>query len=238
MPKSTDWLSSTRSGQIEMAKNWNTLLSSKGTAWGVPAADITELQTMTRTAQDLLDLAMSAERTAAITAQCNEAFDYLKAKMRFIKERHFHVPPLTNDDLVSLGLKPKDPHRTPIGEPDIQPQITISSPGPHVLDLHLRPAEGMTSADPRSLDHFLVRWGIMLPSGPASPEQAAADPRLLSKVPARPEDFPMVFTNKRRTHRMEFNLDDSSKTLYATACYQNPGGLDGTYCPIISRLIP
>lgn len=238
MPKNADWLPSTRIKQLEMAKNWNTILSAKGTGWGIPAADTTELQTMTGTAQGLLDLAMSAERTATITAQCNEAFDYLKAKMRFIKERYFHVPPLTNDDLVSLGLKPKDPNRTPIGYPDIPPQITISSPGPHILDLHVRPAEGMTSGDPRSLDHFLIRWGIMLPSGPASAEQVAADSRLLSKVPARPADCPMVFTNKRRMHRMELNLDDSGKTLYTTACYQNPGGWDGPYCSIVSQLIP
>ena len=172
MPKNADWLSSTRSGQLEMAKNWGILIAVRMALWGILPEDATELQTLTTAAQGLLDKAMSAERTAAVTAQCNEAFDYLKAKMRFIKERHFHVPPLTNDDLVSLGLKPKDTTRTPISRPDIQPQIAISSPGPHVFDLHLRQAEGMVSSDPRSLDHFIIRWGIMLPSGPASTEKA------------------------------------------------------------------
>lgn len=238
MPKNADWLPTTRLEQLEMAKNWNRILAAKGSAWGVPAADGGELQTMITAAQGLLDMAMSADRTATITAQCNEAFDFLKAKMRFIKERYFHVPPLMNDDLISLGLKPKDTARTPIGRPDIQAHITIASPGPHILDLHFHHAEGMISADPRSLDHFLIRWGVMLAAGPATQEQAAADPRLLTKIPSRPEDFPMVLTNKRRTHRMELNLDDSGKILFATACFQNPGGIDGPYCPIISRLIP
>lgn len=238
MAKSSDWLPPSRIGQLEMAKDWNAVLPQKAASWGLPAADVQELTSLTDAAAALLDQAMSAERTAVITAQCNEAFDFLKAKMRFIKERYFHVPPLTNDDLVSLGLKPKDPVRTPIGAPDIQPQITITGPAQHVLDLHFSPADGVASKDPRALDQYVVRWGLMLPSGPAAPEQAAADPRLLTKVPAREVDFPMVFTTKRRTHRMDLNLDDSGKTLYITACYQNHAGAAGSYCPIVSRLIP
>lgn len=238
MSKNTDWMPTNRIGQLERAKNWNAILAVKGAGWGIPAGDMGELKTLTDRAQTLLDTAMSADRTATITAQCNEAFDLLKAKMRFIKERYFHTPPLTNDDLVSLGLKPKDTVRTPIGRPDIQVQIIISIPGPHILDLHLRPAEGMTSADPRSLYRYLIRWGIMPQGGPSSLDQTGSDPRLLTKVPSRPEDFPLVFSTKRRTHPLEFNLDDSGKTLFATAAFQNPGGIDGPYCSIVSQLIP
>lgn len=233
-----DWLHPSRIKQVEMAKNWNTILAVKGAGWGVPATDMAELKTDTDEAQKLLDIAMSAERTATVTAKCNEAFDRLRAKMRAIKERYFHTPPLTNDDLVSLGLKPKDSVHTPIPRPDIEAQIILSSPGPHILDLHLRSAEGMTGADPRSLDKYQIRWGLMPTGTPPTEAQIDADPRLLAKTPTRPEDLPKVFSTKRKTHQLTFNLDDSGKLFFATACFQNPAGDDGPYCEITRRLIP
>ncbi|MDR2795829.1 MAG: hypothetical protein LBB47_03860 [Spirochaetaceae bacterium] len=60
MPKNEDWLPSARSAQLEKAKNWNAILAVKGTVWGVPAADVTELLTLTTVAQELPDQAMSA----------------------------------------------------------------------------------------------------------------------------------------------------------------------------------
>jgi hypothetical protein len=41
----------------------------------------------------------------------------LTAHMRDIKRRYFLIPPLTEADIISLGLKPHDPHPTPSGQP-------------------------------------------------------------------------------------------------------------------------
>ncbi|MDR2484543.1 MAG: hypothetical protein LBD55_04010 [Treponema sp.] len=83
-----------------------------------------------------------------------------------------------------------------------------------------------------------VRYGVMPIGGPAAREQVLADHWLLAAVPVRPEDLPCVFSTRRRTRQLDFNLDDSGKTLYVCGCYQNPRDETGPWCAIQSRLIP
>jgi hypothetical protein len=47
-------------------------------------------------------------------------FGHLTEFMRYFKRRYFLSPPLLDADLVSLGLKPHDPHPTPSGPPTAQ----------------------------------------------------------------------------------------------------------------------
>ena len=96
-----------------MAKSWVTVLTAKGAQWEILPLEVTILNNKTTTAQEALNLAMSGNRSPVITAQANAAFHTLIDYMRFIKNRKFFVPPLTNVDLVSLGLRPRDTIITP-----------------------------------------------------------------------------------------------------------------------------
>jgi hypothetical protein len=234
----SDWLPGARAEQIEMAKNWIGILTASPAEWQFPPAELARLQAAETVAAASLDIVMSADRTQALTAKCNEDFDALKAVMRDIKDRYFKIPPLDNAALVAFGLKPKDGTRTPVRRPDIQLEILVSSPGVHQLTLHFSSQAGAVSADPRSLKTRRTRGGIMLPTGPATPEEAAADPRLLTKVPARPEDLPMIIDENRKTHGLNLRVDDTGKTFYYSGCYLNSAHEEGPYCPIPSRLIP
>ena len=91
----TDWFPSSRAGQLAMAKNWAGILTSRGTAWGVPEAVVTGLSDAAVQAEGVLAAAMNKTvRTQVVTAHCREIFAQLEAKMRDIKRRYFLSPPL------------------------------------------------------------------------------------------------------------------------------------------------
>ena len=232
------WLSATRTGVLYMAKNWNELTALNGQRWLVLPADIANLAALTAAADAALQKAMSAERTSAVTEQCREAFTALEAAMRDMKRRYFYIPPLTADDIIALGLKLHDAKPTRIGIPDILMAIAFSYPGVHLIDLHFSAQSGAVSKDRRSLYSFGLRYGLMLPTGPATREQAQADHRLLTAVPVSPEELPCAFSTRRHSHRLEFGLEDSGKTLFITGCFLNPRSEPGAYCTIQSCLIP
>jgi hypothetical protein len=116
-----------------MAKTWVTVAGTNKTAWGIPPAEISELGDLRSDAADALEKAMSTDRTPTITARCKAAFEALVAKMRFFKSHYFLQPPLTDADLISLGLKPKDKTRTDIPAPVDLPGLEITNWAPHTL---------------------------------------------------------------------------------------------------------
>jgi hypothetical protein len=82
----TDWLPGKRADRLVMCRNWLNIMTPKiRTAWGIPQARYTELETLHGNAEALLAKAESGERTAVITEQCREAFDTLDSAMRFFK---------------------------------------------------------------------------------------------------------------------------------------------------------
>ncbi|MDR1466327.1 MAG: hypothetical protein LBI40_01735, partial [Treponema sp.] len=138
MGKKTDWMSGTRSGQLATAKNWVMILKDKGKVWNVLADETTELTSLTDDADEALAVAKNeTTRTPVATAQCRTAFDALTAKMRDIKKRYFYVPPLTQADLVSLGLHPHDATPSHSGIPTAQVMVETYLIGRHELGVHI-----------------------------------------------------------------------------------------------------
>ena len=142
MANNIDWLPGRRENQLAMAKNWGAVLGTKAAVWNVPAAEVTELASLTAAADTALTAAQSSERTPVVTANCKAAFDALTAKMRFVKSHCFLSPPLTDTDIISLELKPRDTVHSPVPPPTAQAEADISRPGVHLLKLHLRPVPG------------------------------------------------------------------------------------------------
>jgi hypothetical protein len=110
---------------------------------------ITAFITVFDTAADaLLRIQNDTERTPAATAQCNIAFKALADTMRYLKNHFFLVPPLSEADLVSLGLKPDDTDHAPI-------------PAAHMIELSNFRALGAPSSDPRSDYGVGIKIGIV-----------------------------------------------------------------------------
>ena len=231
-----DWLPHKRVEQLAMAKTWKTVLDKSGLSWDVTEAETLELGNLITEADSLLTQAMAANRNAVTTARCNEAFADLTAFMRNLRNRRFFVPPLTNPDLVSLGLTPRDNIRTPIADPTGQAEADITYPGPHLLMLHLKPLEG-TLVDSRADHGYRIYFGVM-PQGGASVEEAAGPMRYMMKAIVSGEELPHSKFSRRRKVLMEFPPEDSGKTAYFAIRFENAKGGKGPWGPVFSAVIP
>jgi hypothetical protein len=124
-----DWLPGAKAARLEMARNWGAILTERATGWGIPGAEVTALGGLTDAAGAALVATKGPGRGPVATEVCKDAFIALAAKMRFIKGRFFFVPPLTNEDLVALGLRPKDTKPSRIGPAEGSPGVQMTARG-------------------------------------------------------------------------------------------------------------
>jgi hypothetical protein len=221
-----------------MAQTWieKVSVAATRTAWGIPEAQVTELGTLYGAALVIFqEIRNKGERTEVMTAQCNAAFGALKRKMRFFKNHYFLVPPLTEPDLVSLGLRPRKEHSN-IPPPDGFAEADVSYPGVGVLELHPHPVAGQPPLDPRSEYGYRVYWGVYPPGG-ATAEMATGRKRELMNVPLTGDDLPHSMWLRRRRERLIFT-GDSGKTVYFCIRYENGKGDVGPWGPMFFAVIP
>jgi hypothetical protein len=223
-----------------MCRNWiNYMTAERRAAWGIPHDQFTELQTLFGAAETLLQKALDeTERTHVITVECQTAFAALTAKMRFFRDRYFKMPPLTESDWAALGFRRKDPHQTPVPEPEGTPAVSLSYPGgPHALLAHLGPMAGTVEMDPASDYGYAVYVGIMPPGG-ATLEQAASDKHYLMKTPADGKSLQHYRFTRRRKEKLTFDAEERGMTAWVCCRYENQKGDVGQWGPVASAIIP
>lgn len=226
MSKTTDWLPGTREGQLAMAKDWQSVAGANADAWGIPPAAITSLGTHIQAAEGALSTAKNeTTRTPVATARCREAFDALTDFMRDFKRRYFLSPPLSEADLVSLGLKPHDSTHTASGNPTAQVTVETYLVGRHELGINIVYVTGSPS-DPANKGYRI--WYSVIAPGAASTD---------APPPADPDDLRKSFFTQRRKDLIEFDFGDSGKTAYFAVQVEN-GGKKGPWGPLVSALIP
>ncbi|GHU40911.1 hypothetical protein FACS1894190_08360 [Spirochaetia bacterium] len=148
MATNKDWLPKTRTEQLAMAKDWLAVLATEGAAWKITEADKAELAGLVEDAGNAIAVEKNeTTRTPVAIAQCKTAFEAMIAKMRDMKKRFFYVPPLTDADLVSLGLKIPDHTPTASGTPTAQATIETYLVGRHELGIKIIYVTG-NPADP------------------------------------------------------------------------------------------
>jgi hypothetical protein len=215
-----------------MARNWISIINPPQNPpdWGIPPAQTTEFVALFNTAQYvLLQASSETERTPVVTAQCALAFKALAAKMRFLKNHYYLVPPLTDPDLISLGLKLPDTVHTPIPRPDGQVTADLAYPAAHMIEVVNIRALGAPCSDPRSEDGVDIHLGIVGGVGPYAIE-APPDPERGGKLP---------FAKTTRRRRERFNLEgNSGKTVWVSLAYRNGKNQVGPFCPAFSAIVP
>jgi hypothetical protein len=205
MATSKDWLPTTRSEILAMARDWQSVAGTKTAAWSIPAAVLTELGTLITAANTALTTAQNeTTRTPIATAQCKAAFDALIAKMRDMKKRYFLTPPLQDADFVSLGLKPHDSTPTPSGTPTAQATIETYLVGRHELGVKIIYVTG-TATDPANKGYRI--WYSVVGQG--------------ETPPANPEDLRKSFYTKRKKDLIEFDFESSRKTAFFEVQIEN-----------------
>ena len=224
MASTKDWLPGTREGQLAMAKEWLAYAAPQAEAWSIPSTALVELRSRIVKAQAALEAAKTeSTRTPVATAQCREAFDALCAFMRDFKRRYFLSPPLTDVDLIALGLKPADHIPTPSGDPTAHVSVETFPAGRHELGLRLVYVDGSPD-DPANKGCRIYYRAV------AAGETPPTDPE-------RPGALPLSFYTKRRKDVLEFAYEDSGKTAYFAVQVENDGK-KGPWGPLTSALIP
>ena len=179
------------------------------------------LDTLFQTAESALATAQNeTTRTPVATAQCRAAFEALTEKMRDIKRRYFLEPPLTDADIISLGLKPHDAIHTMSGTPTAQVSIETFLVGRHELGIKIVYVTG----DPNDPANKGCRVYYKVAAAGSAP-------------PTAPGELIKSFYTKRKKDVMEFEFGDSGKTAFFAVQIENEGK-KGPWGPMVSALIP
>jgi hypothetical protein len=206
---------------LEMCRVWIEYMTlARRTAWGVPQEEYNELTELYDAARELLYKVMDkAERTHVITVECQAAFKALTVKMRFVKDRRLKIPPLSLGDLTAMGLKQKDPP-TPTGNPKAQVMVETYLLGRHELGLKIV----YVSGDPKDRANKGYRiWYKVVPPG--------------GEPVTSPKQLDESFYTKRKKDVLQFDYEDSGKTVYIAVQVENDGK-KGDWGPLISAVIP
>ena len=228
MEKSARWMPGTRDGQLAMATNWVAYMTAaRRTAWGIPQDRYNEFANLRDAAAAALQKAKDdTQRTPVVTGQCQAAFKALGAGMRFMKGHYFLVPPLTLEDLIAMGLKPRDDTRTDIPPPAAEGEADLGFPDYHLIDVLNIRWRGMPG-DLRSYHGVHIHIGVVDGTGPWR----------IEKPPAAAADLPWSMFTRRKRERFDFD-GNSGKAVYICIVWTNEKGQLGPPGPIINGTIP
>ena len=222
MAKKSDWWPSSRHGQLAMMKEWFTVLSLGGMAepWGVSRNDSEWLDLRMGEAEAALAEALAeATRSKVTTAKCNLAFKELTDFARDFKRRYFLQPPLSDVDLISLGLRPRDTILTPSQPPSAQVALETFLVGRHELGIKVEYRTG----NPKDIENKGYRiFYKVAPEG-----EGALGPDCLCNS----------FFTRRSRGMLRFDYADSGKTCWMAVQVENEGK-KGPWGPMTSALIP
>jgi hypothetical protein len=204
-----------------MARDWKSVMTASAAAWNIPADALTGLDALFQAAATALATARNeTTRTPVANAECRAAFEALTTTMRDTKRRYFLEPPLTDADIISLGLKPRDTIHTMSGTPTAQVTIETYLVGRHELGVKHVYVTG-NPADPANKGYRI--WYSVIAPG--------------ETPPAAPEDLHTSFYTKRKKDLIEFDFGDSGKTAVFAVQIENEGK-KGPWGPMVSALIP
>jgi hypothetical protein len=216
-----NWLPGKRDDVMVMAKNWLALTAANSAAWKIPAEVSTDLPLLISKAETALNDCKNAEtRTPVATAKCKTAFENLEAFMRDMKKRYFYEPPLTDADIIALGLRLPDHTHTPAGAPTAQVTAETFLVGRRELGLRIVYLIG--SPDDKANKGYRVYYRVV----------AAGE-----TPPASPEELTKSFFTHRKKDVIEFDYGDSGKTAYFAIQIENDGK-KGPWGPLANAVIP
>jgi hypothetical protein len=212
-----------------MAKQWYDVLSRNSQKWKIPNEVETGLEGLTEDAQEAYNETQSASRGPVATTRAHSAFNKLTAYMRDAKDRHFKIPPLTDADFTSLGLRLRDNIKTPVPAPTSQPEGIIVYPGVGLVRItKIQMAGG--KLDRRSDYGVRIYYGVL-----AAP--AAHDKFRLSAPPKTGDDLPHSVFTRKKSHLFDF-AGDSGNAVYFCMRYENSKGEAGPWGPVMETHIP
>lgn len=217
---STDWMPTTREARSAMAETWVTMITGQAQDWEIPERFVLELTEAKEKLSGMLKTP-EGQRAQAFNQILKEADEALIAVMRDIKKRYFYVPPLTNDNLITLGLNIPDTEPTPIPVPLGRADGLITYLGGGQLQLDIRHMEN-TPLDPKADYGYKIFYDVLEADAP---------------VPADGSFLRQNLFTRRKRRVFKFETEDFKKTAYFCIVYENPRGERGPWGPVFSAVI-
>jgi hypothetical protein len=229
--KTTDWYPGGRMEQIIMLRVWLTYLNgpidetsgapSRYKVWGIPEDIMDKLGEAERKAGAALVTAMSEEtRTSVINTLVSVSFGDMEKQMRDVKRRWFFSPPLTEMDIIALGLKSHDKTRVMSGIPTGRVRIETFLVDTHQLGFRYVWTSG--SPDDPSNKSLRVYYKVV-GQGEAAPKN--------------PEELTQSFSTRRKKDIVNLAYEDSGKRIFFAVQVEN-GSFKGSWGEMGSAIIP
>jgi hypothetical protein len=216
-----DWMPSYRGKQIDMAGAWTGIVLANKELWRIFDGDIEKLQAAYAAASSAV-MKPEGSRSKADNAEIKAAMNALVSCMRYIKRCYFHVPPLTDADLIRLGLRPKDEIPTPVPAPTGQAEVSTQYGGTTQLYATVSHLEG-TALDPKTVHGY--KLAFMLCDADQTP-------------PASGKELSESRFSRRKKFLLNFEPEDKGKKVYFSARYENSKGEAGPWVPVTSAVVP
>ena len=205
MSKQGDYLPGQEGSLIDWGDNFVAEITTHGTAWEIPAAEIADVTAAFATFKTLHVQAASPERNSVIVEEKNAARDAFKMKVRAMVKFRFENPIITNADRVRCGLHPRDTVKTPSGGPTTVPVLEELKPlGNARVEIRVHDE---TTPDSRAIPHGYNGCLVRYAWGP----EPIADRALLTQSILMTR-FPFTLT---------LPPEASGSRLSCTACWQN-----------------
>ena len=233
---STNWLPSSRVGQLAMAQVWKGVLDSKAGLWNVPAAAVTDIGNLISASQAALTKVQDkASRTHVDSVACNAAFKALADGMRLLKNNYFNHPPRTEEELAMLELSVRNsPSAIP---PPLNQVAGKTRPlGDHLLEALLEIIGDLVKDADASDYGYRVYVAVEDPAA-----AAGAVGKYGKYLPAAPQsgaDFNWSFFTHRKRDVFDFDERDRGKKVWFIVHLENAKGERGTWGPLFWTVIP
>jgi hypothetical protein len=218
----TDWMPTSRSALLAMAQDWLPQIKSRGKRdWRMDDEEIAAFEDAVTSAENE-NTRPKSQRTTTTNARLQMAFDNLTAVMRDTKKRFFHTPPLTQDEIISLGLKPKDTKPTPVGKPKGKAAVSITYTASGALQVNIKPI-GEAVQNSKANYGFRIYYGFFKTS---------------DLPPSSGKDLRESKFSRQKKILFSFEPEYKGQLVYFCVRYENSKGEAGDWGDLSAALIP
>jgi hypothetical protein len=200
--------------------NFTAAVAANASTWGIPSAEVTDLQNANDSFALLYEQANSPAKNAIIVAQKNAARKELEAKIRGLVRFRLKNPIITNAHRVALGLRIHDATKSKIPAPTSRPELSFGVVDVRRVQVSFRDMGRSSKAKPCGVSGAVIAYSV------------------LDVHPASPDALVHFVLATRTPHVFEFTEAERGKTLYVAICWQNQRGQKGPWSEIESAIIP
>ena len=204
-------------------------LNAKRTEWShIPTQAITNLSVLLDDLEVATETA-AAQRTPAHTLARNNIQKEATKKLRLTVNQYLRFDPVTDVDLVEMGIPVRDRIPTTVPPPRIPVEGILAFPAAGLVEM--REIRGVGAPLDKRADHGVrIYYGVM-----GTPSES--DRFRITTRPLTGDDLPhSVFTRKKH-HRFDF-AGESGKEVFFCMRFENMKGDVGPWGTIISAFVP